>query len=245
MEHLKSGLSATGQTRSKNSQNGISELSNIDNLSYPNSDSAKSLHGSTSLLQMAIFQSLIPPFWGIKTHSHENSDHCLFTLSFNFGYIDLAPAKSGVRIETLSKQLSATHDAPSVFFCVTAPQHLPFKVVFAYTYSMVALSRQLSSWLVPDNASSLNLVCVTAPIEIETSRGDSSNLLSEIATMATIPTPTHFKFVFLSIKRADLDAIPSRIEAIAADEHNARSALSRDFVLFFAARLPVQEVRHV
>jgi hypothetical protein len=63
--------------------------------------------------------------------------------------------------------------------------------------------------------------------------------------MATIPTPTHFKFVFLSIKRADLDAIPCRTEAIAPDEHCARSGLSRDFVLFFAGRLPVQEVHHV
>ncbi|OTA17429.1 bacteriophage protein [Xenorhabdus beddingii] len=161
-----------------------------------------------------------------------------------FGYIDPAPEKSGVRIETLN-QLSATHDAPSVFFCVTAPLHLPFKAEFAYMYSMVARSRQLSGWLVSDNTSSLNLVCVTTLIEIETSGGDSSKLLSEIATMATILTPTHFKFVFLSIRRADLDAAPSRIATIASDEHNARSVLFRDFILFFAGRLPVQEVRHV
>ncbi|MBI6549937.1 host cell division inhibitor Icd-like protein [Xenorhabdus sp. VLS] len=60
-----------------------------------------------------------------------------------------------------------------------------------------------------------------------------------------MPTQTHFKFVFLSVKRADLAATPSRIEAIAQDEHCARSVLSRDFVLLFAGRLPVQEVRYV
>ncbi|BET97461.1 host cell division inhibitor Icd-like protein [Xenorhabdus taiwanensis] len=183
-------------------------------------------------------------FDSISESRHENSAHCLFTLSFNIGYIDPASAKSGVRIETLRIE-KATYDAPSVFFYVTAPQHLPFKAVFAYTYSMVARSRQLSGWLVSFSTSSLNLVCVTAPIEIETSRGDSFEKEKEIATMATIPTPTHFKFVFLSIKRADLDSIPRRIEAIASDEHNARSALSRDFVLLFAGRLPVQGVRHV
>ncbi|WP_232370280.1 host cell division inhibitor Icd-like protein [Xenorhabdus lircayensis] len=49
----------------------------------------------------------------------------------------------------------------------------------------------------------------------------------------------------MSVKRADLAATPSRIEAIAQDEHCARSVLSRDFVLLFAGRLPVQEVRYV
>ncbi|MDC9597207.1 host cell division inhibitor Icd-like protein [Xenorhabdus anantnagensis] len=166
-------------------------------------------------------------------------------LLVDFGYIDPASAKSGVRRENLSKEYKATHDAPSVFFCVTASQHLPFKAVFAYTYSMVALSELPKGRLVSLYASILTSVSVTALSERENSGGDSFTKYKEIATMATIPTPTHFKFVFLSIKRADLDAIPSRIEAIAADEHNARSALSRDFVLLFAGRLPVQEVRHV
>ncbi|CDH07747.1 Bacteriophage protein (fragment) [Xenorhabdus bovienii str. oregonense] len=169
--------------------------------------------------------------------------NCL-PLLVGFGYSDPAPAKSGVRIETLN-QLSATHDAPSVFFCVLASQHLSFKVDSAYTYSTAMLAGQPKGWLASDNVSSLNPASVATPIEIETSGGDSSKLLSEIATMATIPTQTHFKFVFLSVKRADETATPCRIEAIASDEHCARSVLSRDFVLFFACRLPVQEVRHV
>ncbi|MBC8948414.1 MULTISPECIES: host cell division inhibitor Icd-like protein [Xenorhabdus] len=162
----------------------------------------------------------------------------------DFGYIDLAPAKSGVRRENLN-QYTATHDAPSVFFCVTASQHLSFEAVFAYMYSMVMLAELPKGRLVSVCASILTSVSVTTLSERENSGGDSVNIHTEIATMATIPTPTHFKFVFLSIKRADLDATPSRIAAIASDEHNARSMLSRDFVLFFAGPLPVQEVRHV
>ncbi|MGJ0626423.1 host cell division inhibitor Icd-like protein [Xenorhabdus bovienii] len=184
-------------------------------------------------------------FEPISESYHGNSDHCLFTLLSNIGYSDPAPAKSGVRIETLNKQQEATHDAPSVFFCVLASQHLSFKALFAYMYSMVMLAGLPKGGLVSFCASSLNPVSVTALSEIETSGGDSFIKQKEIATMATIPTQTHFKFVFLSIKRADLDAAPSRIATIATDEHCARSVLSHDFVLFFAGRLPVQEVRHV
>ncbi|MEQ1969121.1 host cell division inhibitor Icd-like protein [Xenorhabdus nematophila] len=179
----------------------------------------------------------------IKKNHHKNSDHRLFTLASNIGYIDDAPAKSGVRIGTLN-QLSATHDAPSVFFYVAASQHLSFKANYAYTYSMVMLAGQPKGWLASDNVSSSNPVSVTAPIEIGTSRGDSSKLLSEIATMATIPTQTHFKFVFLSIKRADATAKPFRIEATAPNEHSARMTLVRDYILLFAGRIPVQGVSH-
>ncbi|WP_306309633.1 host cell division inhibitor Icd-like protein [Xenorhabdus yunnanensis] len=184
-------------------------------------------------------------FEPISESCHGNSDHCLFTLLSNIGYIDPAPAKSGVRIGTLNKNYTATHDAPSVFFCVLASQHLSFKVLFAYTYSMVMLAGLPKGRLVSVYASSSNPVSVTTLSEIGTSGGDFVKVHTEIATMATIPTPTHFKFVFLSVKRADETATPCRIEAIAPDEHCARSVLSRDFVLFFAGRLPVQEVRHV
>ncbi|MBD1228580.1 host cell division inhibitor Icd-like protein [Xenorhabdus griffiniae] len=183
-------------------------------------------------------------FSAIRESHHKNSDHCLFTLLSNIGYIDCAPAKSGVRRENLINIL-ATHDAPSVFFCVTASQHLSFEAVFAYTYSMVPLAELPKGRLVSLMSSILTSASVTALSECENSGGDSLYYIKEIATMATIPTPTHFKFVFLSVKRADLNAIPSRVETIAPDEHNARSTLSRDFVLLFAGRLPVQEVRHV
>ncbi|WP_340617383.1 host cell division inhibitor Icd-like protein [Xenorhabdus entomophaga] len=62
--------------------------------------------------------------------------------------------------------------------------------------------------------------------------------------MMTIPTQTHFKFLFLSIKRSDLAAIPCHIETTAPNEYNARMMLVRDYILLFAGRLPVQGAHH-
>lgn len=158
-------------------------------------------------------------------------------ISERMGYILGAPAKSGVRICTL-RLLKATHDAPSVFFCVRVPTHLKNTVLFR-SDSMVALVEQPKGWLVSFSTSSANSASVTTPIEICTSGGDSLEKLKEIIVMMAIPAHTQFKFLFLCVKRADITARPCRLEATAADEHSARLLLSRDFVLFFAGRLPV------
>lgn len=170
----------------------------------------------------------------------ENFDDNHLFLSSDVRYSDQAPAKSGVRICTL-KQLSATHDAPSVFFCVRAHAHLQ-NTVLCRPDSMVALAGQPSGWLDSDNSSSANPVSVTTPIEICTSGGDSISKLSEIIVMMAIPTQTQFKFLFLAVKRADSTDIPHRIEATAPNEHSARLLLVRDYILAFAGRLPVREV---
>ncbi|KGP46396.1 hypothetical protein LR61_02510 [Morganella morganii] len=161
-------------------------------------------------------------------------------LSSDVRYSDQTPAKSGVRICTL-KQLSATHDAPSVFFCVRAHAHLQ-NTVLCRPDSMVALAGQPSGWLDSDNSSSANPVSVTTPIEICTSGGDSISKLSEIIVMMAIPAQTQFKFLFLAVKRTDSTDIPHRIEATAPNEHSARLLLVRDYILSFAGRLPVREV---
>lgn len=158
------------------------------------------------------------------------------------GYSDQALAKSSVRIETLSLQ-TATHDAPCVFFCVYAYAYLLNAVLYR-SYSMVALVRQPSGWLVSVCASSLNLANVTTPIEIETSGGDSELIQTEIIVMMATPTHTQFKFLFLSIKRSDTTAKPCRIAVTAPNEHDARLMLVRDYILSFAGRLPVKEVAH-
>lgn len=170
----------------------------------------------------------------------ENFDDNHLFLSSDVRYSDQAPAKSGVRICTL-KQLSATHDAPSVFFCVRAHAHLQ-NTVLCRPDSMVALAGQPSGWLDSDNSSSANPVSVTTPIEICTSGGDSISKLSEIIVMMAIPAQTQFKFLFLAVKRTDSTAIPHRIEATAPNEHSARMLLVRDYILSFAGRLPVREV---
>lgn len=161
--------------------------------------------------------------------------------SERMGYIHGAPAKSGVRICTL-RLLKATHDAPSVFFCVRVPTHLKNTVLFR-SDSMVALVEQPKGWLVSFSTSSANSASVTTPIEICTSGGDSLEKLKEIIIMMAIPARTQFKFLFLCVKRADITARPCRLEATAADERSARRMFSREFILLFAGRLPVPAAR--
>ncbi|MEY0837367.1 host cell division inhibitor Icd-like protein [Providencia alcalifaciens] len=156
------------------------------------------------------------------------------------GYSKNALAKSSVRICTLNPY-KATHDAPSVFFCVYAYAYLRFAVLYRPN-SMVMLAGQPKGWLVSLYASSANPVSVTTPIEICTSGGDSLAQYKEIIVMMATPTQTQFKFLFLSIKRSDTTAKPCRIAVTASNEHDARLMLVRDYILSFAGRLPAQEV---
>ncbi|MDL9986231.1 host cell division inhibitor Icd-like protein [Providencia rettgeri] len=158
------------------------------------------------------------------------------------GYSKNALAKSSVRICTLNPY-KATHDAPSVFFCVYAYAYLRFAVLYRPN-SMVMLAGQPKGWLVSLYASSANPVSVTTPIEICTSGGDSLAQYKEIIVMMATPTQTQFKFLFLSIKRSDTTAKPCRIAVTAPNENSARLMLVRDYMLIFAGRLPAQEVAH-
>ncbi|AXY34576.1 host cell division inhibitor Icd-like protein [Yersinia pseudotuberculosis] len=55
-------------------------------------------------------------------------------------------------------------------------------------------------------------------------------------------TPTRFKFLFLAVRRSDLNAKPHRESVTAHSEQDARRSLAGQFVLSFAGRLP--EVTH-
>ncbi|ATC75062.1 hypothetical protein BG257_10715 [Proteus mirabilis] len=77
------------------------------------------------------------------------------------GYSDQALAKSSVRIGVLNLY-KATHDAPSVFFCVNAYAHLLNAVLYR-TESMVAAAEQPKGWLVSLYASNANSTVVTTP----------------------------------------------------------------------------------
>ncbi|UNH28459.1 host cell division inhibitor Icd-like protein [Moellerella wisconsensis] len=155
------------------------------------------------------------------------------------GYSKNALAKSSVRIGVLNNIL-ATHDAPSVFFCVHAYAHLLNAVLYR-AYSMVAAVEQPKGWLVSLMSSYANSAVVTTP-EIGVSSGDSLQNIKEIIVMMATPTQTQFKFLFLSIKRSDTTAKPCRIAVTAPNEHDARLMLVRDYILSFAGRLPTQEV---
>lgn len=58
-------------------------------------------------------------------------------------------------------------------------------------------------------------------------------------------TLNKFTWRFLALNRHDIKAKPCRLSVEATTEHEARRILAPHFILSFAARLPVQEVRHV
>jgi hypothetical protein len=72
-----------------------------------------------------------------------------------------------------------------------------------------------------------------------------ANYFKEVALMATTLTPSHpqFVFVFAAVRRADRKPRICMLRTVAGDEHAARLSLVRDYVLSFAGRLPVAEVR--
>ncbi|WP_294910150.1 host cell division inhibitor Icd-like protein [uncultured Gilliamella sp.] len=143
----------------------------------------------------------------------------------NLGYINLALAKSSVRIGTLFILL-ATHDALSVFFCVNARAHL-----FIKSFSMVALVGHPKGWLVSSRASSSNPANVTAN-EIGTSSGDYlNNYLLEAVIMTTTPNPivsTQKLFKFYDLSTAQV------IQTTATTEREARKSLGKQSLIFIA-----------
>lgn len=157
------------------------------------------------------------------------------------GYSKNALAKSSARIGVLNI-VKATHDAPSVFFCVHAYAHLLNAVLYR-TESMVAAAEQPQGWLVSFTTSNANSTVVTTP-EIGVSSGDSYDNVKEIIVMMATPTQTQFKFLFLSIKRSDTTAKPCRIAVTAPNENSARLMLVRDYMLIFAGRLPAIGGKH-
>lgn len=58
-------------------------------------------------------------------------------------------------------------------------------------------------------------------------------------------TLNKYTWRFLALNRHDKKAKPCRLSVEATTEHEARRILAPHFILSFAARLPVQEVRHV
>ncbi|WP_312413113.1 host cell division inhibitor Icd-like protein [Pseudescherichia sp.] len=170
-------------------------------------------------------------------------------------------AKSAAGRENPSNP-SAIPDAPCVFFCVAinaierqimvwcanirAGVTLSLLTVLVHyaVMSMVAQAGQPSGWPVLDGAGILTPVWAIA-IERENS-GDSNNLLSiGGCLMATTLIQSHpqFVFIFAAVRRTDRKPCIRMLRTVAGDEHAARLPLVRDYVLSFAGRLPVAEVR--
>ncbi|MCA7789700.1 host cell division inhibitor Icd-like protein, partial [Escherichia coli] len=151
------------------------------------------------------------------------------------GYSFSAAAKSAAGRENPSN-LTATYDAPCVFFCVainaTERQIMVWRVVcragmilFAIacyaTESMVAQAGQPPGWPVSVRAGILTPVWAIA-IERENSGDSVTCYLTEAAIMATTLTPSHpeFVFVFAAVRRADRHPRICMLRTVAGDERS-------------------------
>ncbi|MFV0262986.1 MAG: host cell division inhibitor Icd-like protein [Kluyvera sp.] len=156
-----------------------------------------------------------------------------------------AVAKSAAGRENPSLTV-ATPDAPCVFFCVCALMH-PFNTQWPFRHCgyrvMVAQAGQPSGWPVSIVAG-FSPPSGLPPLR-ENFGGSCNQLTMEVAAMATTLTPSHpqFVFVFAAVRRADRKPRICMLRTVAGDEHAARLSLIRDYVLSFAGRLPVAEVR--
>ena len=169
----------------------------------------------------------------------------LFAVS-RYSFPAVAKSAAGIGVPNNFK---ATRHAPCVFFYVVAQAH-PFSglwCLFVHQGSfliMVVRAGQPSGWPVSLKAGYANPVRA-ATSEIGVSGGSFSNYFKEAAIMATTLTPSYpqFVFVFAAVRRADRKPRICMLRTVAGDEHAARLSLVRDYVLSFAGRLPVAEVR--
>lgn len=111
---------------------------------------------------------------------------------------------------------------------------------------MVVQAGQLSGWPVSFRAGIPTPVWATTH-ERRNSGGSVTRYLKEVAIMATVPALSHpeFTFVFLAVRRTDRDARPRPVRVIADCEHAARLKLATEFILSFAARIPVKSAGEV
>ncbi|MEH3413738.1 host cell division inhibitor Icd-like protein [Phytobacter diazotrophicus] len=163
-----------------------------------------------------------------------------------YGYSFRAVAKSAAgRRNPCNSQ--ATTDAPCVFFYVVAQAH-PFFGLWLLCHSccqiMVVRAGQPSGWPVFCEAGIPTPVRVTTH-ERRNSGGGNNRYSQEVAAMAMTLTPSHpqFVFVFAAVRRADRKPRICMLRTVANDEQAARLALVRDYILSFAGRLPIAEVR--
>ncbi|MDW2649196.1 ash family protein [Citrobacter sp. RHBSTW-00229] len=169
----------------------------------------------------------------------------LFAVS-RYSFPAVAKSAAGIGVPNNFK---ATRHAPCVFFYVVAQAH-PFSGLWCLFVHpspfliMVVRAGQPSGWPVSLKSGYANPVRA-ATSEIGVSGGSFSNYFKEAAIMATTLTPSHpqFVFVFAAVRRADRTPRICMLRTIAGDEHAARLSLVRDYVLSFAGRLPVAEVR--
>lgn len=153
-------------------------------------------------------------------------------------YTAKAPAKSGARIGLLVR-LSATYDAPCVFFYVvcSVPHSIDGSVFLRVTRKiMVGCAGASSEAPVSDNAGKTNSAQFTTK-QIGLCGGDYKYQLSEAATMATIPATSQTKFTWLFLGTPKGQTCTPVVIRVAADtEEEARQWCPR-WNLTFAAKI--------
>lgn len=158
------------------------------------------------------------------------------------GYVYNAPAKSGARIGVL-EMYKATHDAPSVFFCVLTFAH-PF---FSVAVIIRAACRVMVSWMGAEKSAPVTLYAGYAnPVQLTTSEigvsgGGIKSQYKEAAIMATTLTQNSQFIWLIAAVRRDCPTVIAKIHHVAAEsELEARRSLVRDHVCFFAGRICVE-----
>lgn len=145
--------------------------------------------------------------------------------------------------------LTATPDAPCVFFCVFAFVHLLPVQRFLYccSYRVMVAQAGLTSVRPVSVRAGISTPVWATTHERGNSGGSVTRYLTEVAIMATVPALSHpeFSFVFLAVRRTDRDARPRPVRVIADCEHAARLKLATEFILSFAARIPVKNAGEV
>ncbi|MCK6990391.1 host cell division inhibitor Icd-like protein [Enterobacter asburiae] len=157
-----------------------------------------------------------------------------------YGYS--APAKSGVGIG-LPVISMATHDAPSVFFCVVSSVHLFFSVAVIIRVVhkiMVGCVGASSEAPVSIEAGKTNSAQSTTS-KIGLFGGGLHHSMEAAAMLATTPTQNPQFIWLIAAVRRDMPTITAKIHHIAApSEHEARRSLARDHVCFFAGRIRLE-----
>ena len=157
-----------------------------------------------------------------------------------YGYS--APAKSGAGIG-LPVISMATHDAPSVFFCVVSSVHLFFSVAVIIRVVhkiMVGCVGASSEAPVSIEAGKTNSAQSTTS-KIGLFGGGLHHSMEAAAMLATTPTQNPQFIWLIAAVRRDMPTITAKIHHIAAEtEREARRTLAQDHVCFFAGRIRLE-----
>lgn len=173
--------------------------------------------------------------------NHQNSVIKLLRLNEYAGYSFSAAAKSAAGRGNLNN-LTATPDAPCVFFCVIAFAHLLLALRFLSRcgYRVMVAQAGLTSVRPVSVRAGISTPVWATTSERGNSGGSVTCYLTEVAAMATVLASSHTKFTFLylAVRQADSYAQPCAMRINADDERAARAQLLADYIVCFAGRLP-------